>query len=162
MHKAFDACANMLKCVQMSLFSQYQVFQKTVTLSHKNKKKQYSTRQTTQGFLDASSHLYMRLCPSVGPSVGPLIRRSIGPSVMHSSETCKSCSRQSEMIWNRLNTNMGAKGLCGELIIPISKIICSISKIICPIPEKNPMDPSLFRLELVSRDKETFFGTPNI
>ena len=28
-------------------------------------------------FLDASSHLYMRVCPSVGPSVRP----SVGPSV---------------------------------------------------------------------------------
>ena len=34
------------------------------------------------GFLDASSHLYMRVCPSVRPSVGPLVgwsvRRSVG------------------------------------------------------------------------------------
>ena len=29
-------------------------------------------------FLDASTHLYMRVCPSVGPSVGP----SMGPSVV--------------------------------------------------------------------------------
>ena len=30
-------------------------------------------------FLDASTHLYKRLCPSVGPSVRP----SVGPSVGH-------------------------------------------------------------------------------
>ena len=28
-------------------------------------------------FLDASSHLYIRVCPSVGPSVGPSVRRSV-------------------------------------------------------------------------------------
>ena len=27
-----------------------------------------------KGFLDASTHLYKRLCPSVGPSVRPLVR----------------------------------------------------------------------------------------
>ena len=32
-------------------------------------------------FLDASSHLYKRVCPSVGPSVGPSVRPSVGPSV---------------------------------------------------------------------------------
>ena len=36
-------------------------------------------------FLDASSHLYKRVCPSVrpsvGPSVGPSVRRSVRPSV---------------------------------------------------------------------------------
>merc|ERR1711911_410636 len=30
-------------------------------------------------FLDASSHLYNRLCPSVRPSVGPSVRRSVRP-----------------------------------------------------------------------------------
>ncbi len=29
-------------------------------------------------FLDASSHLYMRVCPSVGPSVGRSVGRSVG------------------------------------------------------------------------------------
>ena len=33
------------------------------------------------GFLDAPSHLYKRLCPSVGPSVGPSVRPSVRPSV---------------------------------------------------------------------------------
>merc|ERR1711951_309795 len=28
-------------------------------------------------FLDASSHLYKRVCPSVGPSVRPSVRRSV-------------------------------------------------------------------------------------
>ena len=28
-------------------------------------------------FLDASSHLYKRACPSVGPSVGRSVRRSV-------------------------------------------------------------------------------------
>ena len=32
------------------------------------------------GFLDAFSHLYKRVCPSVGPSVRP----SVGPSVRRS------------------------------------------------------------------------------
>ena len=32
-------------------------------------------------FLDASSHLYKRVCPSVGPSVGPSVRPSVGLSV---------------------------------------------------------------------------------
>jgi len=32
-------------------------------------------------FLDASSHLYMRSCPSVGPSVRPSVGRSVRPSL---------------------------------------------------------------------------------
>ena len=32
-------------------------------------------------FLDAPSHLYKRVCPSVGPSVRPWVRPSVGPSV---------------------------------------------------------------------------------
>ena len=31
------------------------------------------------GFLDASSHLYKRVCPSVRPSVGRSVRPSVGP-----------------------------------------------------------------------------------
>ena len=36
-----------------------------------------------QLFLDASSHLYKRVCPSVRPSVGPSVRRSVRRSVRH-------------------------------------------------------------------------------
>ena len=36
--------------------------------------------------LDASSHLYMRVCPSVGPSVRPSVRPSVGRSVTLSSK----------------------------------------------------------------------------
>ena len=32
-------------------------------------------------FLDASSHLYKRVCPSVRPSVGPSVGPSVRPSV---------------------------------------------------------------------------------
>merc|ERR1712228_199687 len=32
-------------------------------------------------FLDASSHLYKRVCPSIRPSVGPPVRPSVRPSV---------------------------------------------------------------------------------
>ena len=35
-------------------------------------------------FLDASSHLYIRVCPSVRPSVGPSVRPSVRPSVHRS------------------------------------------------------------------------------
>ena len=35
-------------------------------------------------FLDASSHLYKRVCPSVGPSVRPSVGPSVGPSVRRS------------------------------------------------------------------------------
>ncbi len=31
--------------------------------------------------LDASSHLYMRVRPSVGPAVGPAVGPSVGPYV---------------------------------------------------------------------------------
>ena len=31
-------------------------------------------------FLDASSHLYKRVCPSIGPSIGPSVRPSVCPS----------------------------------------------------------------------------------
>ena len=34
-------------------------------------------------FLDASTHLYKRLCPSVRPSVGPSVGPSVRPSVGH-------------------------------------------------------------------------------
>ena len=44
-------------------------------------------------FLDASSHLYNRVCPSVRPSVGPSVgwsvRRSVRPRVTLSSKTRK-------------------------------------------------------------------------
>ena len=40
-------------------------------------------------FLDAFSHLYKRVCPSVRRSVGPPVHRSVGPSV-----------RQSHTSWN--------------------------------------------------------------
>ena len=36
------------------------------------------------GFLDASSHLYNRVCPSIRPSVRPLVRPSVRPSVRRS------------------------------------------------------------------------------
>ena len=40
-----------------------------------------STRlKMAKGVLDASSHLYMRVCPSVRPSVGPSVRRAVTPS----------------------------------------------------------------------------------
>ena len=54
------------------------------------------------GFLDASSHLYMRLCPSV--------RRTVRQSLIHSSETCKTRSKWSGMIGNRMNYDMGLSG----------------------------------------------------
>ena len=39
-----------------------------------------SERERTKlAFLDASTHLYKRLCPSVGPSVRRLVRPSVGP-----------------------------------------------------------------------------------
>ena len=41
-------------------------------------------------FLDASSHLYNRGCPSVGPSVGPSVRPSVGGLVTLLSKTGKS------------------------------------------------------------------------
>ena len=41
-------------------------------------------------FLDASSHLYMRVCPSIGPSVRPLVRPSVRPRVTLLSKTGKS------------------------------------------------------------------------
>ena len=34
-------------------------------------------------FLDAFSHLYNRVCPSVGPSVSPSVCQSVRPSVRH-------------------------------------------------------------------------------
>ena len=34
-------------------------------------------------FLDAFSHLYKRVCPSVGRSVRPSVRPSVGRSVTH-------------------------------------------------------------------------------
>ena len=46
-------------------------------------KKRYHSFQTVILFLDASSHLYKRVCPSVGPSVRPSVRRSVGPYVCH-------------------------------------------------------------------------------
>ena len=33
-------------------------------------------------FLDRSTHLYKRVCPSVCPSVGPSVSPSVGPYVM--------------------------------------------------------------------------------
>ena len=50
--------------------------------------------RNSSSFLDAFSHLYKRVCPSVrqsvGPSVGPSVHPSIGPSVTHELKPCKS------------------------------------------------------------------------
>ena len=62
-------------------------------------------------FICVLASLYESVRRSVRRSVGQSVRRS----VMHSSETCKSRSRRSGMIGNRLNTNMGAMGLSGDL-----------------------------------------------
>ena len=44
-------------------------------------------------FLDASSHLYKRVCPSVGPSVrpsvGPSVRRSVGHTRVEIMKKCR-------------------------------------------------------------------------
>ena len=45
-------------------------------------------RRVTE-FLDASSHLYKRVCPSVHPSVCPSIRPSVGLSRMLSLKRCE-------------------------------------------------------------------------
>ena len=57
-----------------------------LSLIHYNAMVLCGTNATTLSpFLDASSHLYMRVCSSVRPSVrrsvGPSVRRSFGPSV---------------------------------------------------------------------------------
>ena len=36
----------------------------------------YDPKRPFNAFLDASSHLYKRVCPSVGPSVRPLVRNA--------------------------------------------------------------------------------------
>ena len=61
----------------------------------------------TAWFLDASSHLYKRVCPSVGPSVG----RSVGPSV-GMSRVCKKC--------------MKLRVLCTEMILRAYKVMNNI------------------------------------
>ena len=43
-------------------------------------------------FLDASSHLYKRVCPSVRPSVGPSVRRSVRRSVTPSLRRLRDAS----------------------------------------------------------------------
>ena len=45
---------------------------------------------SSRRFLDASSHLYKRVCPSVRRSVRPSVRRSVGPSGMLSLTRCES------------------------------------------------------------------------
>merc|ERR1711911_84457 len=80
-------------------------------------------------FLDASLHLYMRLCPSVGPSV----RNAFFQNLLNALY----------MIGNNRELNEYRHRALGR------SRINPISKIICPISEKNLMDTSLFRLELV-------------
>ena len=60
-----------------------------------------------RNFLDASSHLYKRVCPSVGPSVGPSVRRSVGMS-----RFCKKC--------------MKLRVLCTEMIKKAYKVMNNI------------------------------------
>ena len=43
-------------------------------------KKKLKFQTFSRYFLDASTHLYMRVCPSVGPSVCPSFRCSVVPS----------------------------------------------------------------------------------
>ena len=47
------------------------------------------TLSLLQNFLDASSHLYMRLCPSVCRSVGRSVCRFVGPCVTRFFQTLK-------------------------------------------------------------------------
>ena len=49
----------------------------------------FSSPSVISTFLDASLHLYKRVCPSVGRSVRPSVRRSVGPSVTHELKPCK-------------------------------------------------------------------------
>ena len=42
-----------------------------------------------QRFLDAFSHLYKRVCPSVGLSVHPSVGQSVRPSITHELKPCK-------------------------------------------------------------------------
>ena len=79
-------------------------------------------------FLDASLHLYMRLCPSVGRSVA----RSVRPSVCRSVGNAF-FKNMLDALWmfrnyRKLNEHRH-EALWRPLIIPIFKIIC-------PIPEK--------------------------
>ncbi len=55
---------------------------------------------TISRFLDASSHLYLRVCPSLRPSVGP----SVGPSVRRSAGWSRFCKK---WWWLRSATEWG-------------------------------------------------------
>ena len=61
--------------------------------------------------LDASSHLYKRVCPSVRPSVRRSVRRSVGRSVRR-SVTHELKSR----IWPILSKVMVQEGVCFEIM----------------------------------------------
>ncbi len=57
-----------MTAIVLSSFSSFSLFQ-------------FNLNDLTSLFLDASSHLYMRVCPSVRPSVGRSVRPSVRPLV---------------------------------------------------------------------------------
>ena len=65
-------------------------------------------------FLDASTHLYKRVCPSISQSVGP----SVGPSVSRFfliTEIGKSDKSKPE---NLTNLTKSDKSLCNSILVP--------------------------------------------
>ena len=59
------------------LFTLFGVYGDVLRVKILFNKKDTALIQVTISFLDASSHLYMRVCPSVGPSIGASVRRSV-------------------------------------------------------------------------------------
>ena len=94
-------------------------------------------------FLDATSYLYLRLCPSFRRLVGLFCSRS----EMHSSETCKTRSRWLGMIGKQMNTDIVLHGDLQSLQSPKSSV-----------PSLKKMNASLFRLELVHLNFYFFFS----
>ena len=103
--------------------------------------------------LNASSHLYMRVCPSVGPpvrrSVGPSVRPSVRPSVGHafSSKTGKlmilianndvSCNLIIIQSFHHYEDASLAFGPCFTLLVPPSS-----TSLFPPLPAFLPVPPS--------------------
>ena len=67
----------------------------------------FKVAQDTQlHFMDASSHLYKRVCPSVRPSVCPLVHPSVRRLVTHELRPCKSAVFLPKLLPVRARTHL--------------------------------------------------------
>ena len=80
---------------------------KNAVLSFFRGKGRYKECGINLKFLDASSHLYKRVCPSVGPSVGPSVRPSVTRYFLMMRKWPKWCNRLENVLVTLCDASLG-------------------------------------------------------